>query len=63
MFLIGFPKPILSRRQQMNQRNVLENPDSETFRKAEGKGRKTPMLQGIAKITRGSGEKFFCKLC
>ncbi|XP_058035537.1 probable E3 ubiquitin-protein ligase MARCHF10 isoform X2 [Ahaetulla prasina] len=52
--LQGFPKPILSRRQQMNQRNVLENPDSETFRKAEGKGRKTPMLQGIAKITRGS---------
>ncbi|KAG8139775.1 hypothetical protein E2320_002542 [Naja naja] len=54
MFLIGFPKPILSRRQQMNQRNVLENLESETFKKTEGKGRKTPMLQGIAKITRGS---------
>ncbi|XP_026535624.1 probable E3 ubiquitin-protein ligase MARCH10 [Notechis scutatus] len=50
----GFPKPILSRRQQMNQRNVLENLESETFKKAEGKGRKTPALQGIAKITRGS---------
>lgn len=47
----------------MNQRNMLENPDSETTRKAEGKGRKTPMLQGVAKITRGSGENFFCKLC
>ncbi|XP_013928181.1 PREDICTED: probable E3 ubiquitin-protein ligase MARCH10 isoform X1 [Thamnophis sirtalis] len=52
--LQGFPKPILSRRQQMSQRNVLENPDSETFRKAEGKGRKTPLLQGIAKFARGS---------
>ncbi|XP_070585362.1 probable E3 ubiquitin-protein ligase MARCHF10 isoform X2 [Erythrolamprus reginae] len=50
----GFPKPILSRRQQMNPRNVLENPDSETFKKAEGKRRKTPVLQEIAKITRGS---------
>ncbi|XP_039204114.1 probable E3 ubiquitin-protein ligase MARCHF10 isoform X1 [Crotalus tigris] len=50
----GFPKSILSRRQQMNQRNMLENPDSEAIRKAEGKGRKTPMLQGVAKITRGS---------
>ncbi|XP_053118978.1 probable E3 ubiquitin-protein ligase MARCHF10 [Hemicordylus capensis] len=47
-------KPILSRRQRMNQRSLLENPDSEHARRVEGKGRKTPLLQGIAKITKGS---------
>ncbi|XP_063156500.1 probable E3 ubiquitin-protein ligase MARCHF10 [Candoia aspera] len=47
----GFQKPILSKRQRMNQRSMLENSNSETIRKAEGKGRRTPMLQGITKTT------------
>lgn len=47
-------KPILSRRQRMNQKSLLEKPDSENAKKAEGRGKKTPVLQGIAKITKGT---------
>ncbi|XP_061445954.1 probable E3 ubiquitin-protein ligase MARCHF10 isoform X3 [Rhineura floridana] len=49
----AFQKPILSRR-RMNQRSLLENTDTESIRRVEARGRKTPVLQGIAKITKGS---------
>ncbi|XP_015275416.1 PREDICTED: probable E3 ubiquitin-protein ligase MARCH10 [Gekko japonicus] len=51
----AFQKPVLSRRQRMNQGSFLENPGSESVRRVEGKGKKTPLLQGTAKISRGSG--------
>ncbi|XP_066485307.1 probable E3 ubiquitin-protein ligase MARCHF10 [Tiliqua scincoides] len=47
-------KPILSRRQRMNQKSLLENPDSPNAKKAEGRGKKTPVLQGVAKMTKGT---------
>ncbi|XP_044303310.1 probable E3 ubiquitin-protein ligase MARCHF10 isoform X1 [Varanus komodoensis] len=46
----AFQKPILSRRQRMNQRSLLETTDSENMRR----GRKTPVLHGIARNTKGS---------
>ncbi|XP_077169932.1 putative E3 ubiquitin-protein ligase MARCHF10 [Paroedura picta] len=51
----AFQKPVLSRRQRMSQRSLLENPDSENGKRAEGKGKKTPQLQGAVKTGRGSG--------
>ncbi|XP_048372884.1 probable E3 ubiquitin-protein ligase MARCHF10 isoform X2 [Sphaerodactylus townsendi] len=54
-YLTDFQKPVLLRRQRMSQRSFLENPDSEHVKRVEGKGRKTPLLQGAAKISRGSG--------
>ncbi|XP_062972785.1 probable E3 ubiquitin-protein ligase MARCHF10 [Elgaria multicarinata webbii] len=51
----AFQKPILSRR-RMNQRSLLENPDSENMQRVEGRGRKTPVLHGLAKNTRGSDQ-------
>ncbi|XP_062814286.1 probable E3 ubiquitin-protein ligase MARCHF10 isoform X2 [Anolis carolinensis] len=50
---LAFQKPILSRR-RMNQRSLLENPDSENMRKVEVRERKTPVLQAITKLARGS---------
>ncbi|XP_078233870.1 putative E3 ubiquitin-protein ligase MARCHF10 isoform X3 [Pogona vitticeps] len=46
-----FQKPILARR-RMNQRSFPEHSDLENIRKVEGRGRKTPVLQGITKIAR-----------
>ncbi|KAJ7313394.1 hypothetical protein JRQ81_004722 [Phrynocephalus forsythii] len=51
-----FQKPILARR-RMNQRSLLEHSDSENIRKVEGRGRKTPVLQGITKTARGFDSK------
>nr|XP_056720711.1 probable E3 ubiquitin-protein ligase MARCHF10 [Euleptes europaea] len=51
----AFQKPVLSRRQRTSQRSFLENPDSESVKRVEGKGRKTSVLQGTAKTSRGSG--------
>ncbi|XP_060111810.1 probable E3 ubiquitin-protein ligase MARCHF10 [Heteronotia binoei] len=53
----AFQKPVLSRRQRMSQRSLLENPDSENVKRVEGKGKKTLLLQGTAKISRGSGSQ------
>ncbi|XP_042331205.1 probable E3 ubiquitin-protein ligase MARCHF10 isoform X2 [Sceloporus undulatus] len=51
--ILAFQKPILSRR-RMNQRSLIDNYDSENMKKLEGRGRKTPVLQGITKNARGS---------
>ncbi|XP_060637279.2 probable E3 ubiquitin-protein ligase MARCHF10 isoform X1 [Anolis sagrei] len=50
---LAIQKPILSRR-RMNQRSLLESPDSENMRKVEVRERKTPVLQAITKLNRGS---------
>lgn len=47
-------KPILSRRQRMNPKSLLENPDSHNAKKAEVRGKKTPVLQGVAKTSKGA---------
>ncbi|CAI5789813.1 probable E3 ubiquitin-protein ligase MARCH10 isoform X1 [Podarcis lilfordi] len=50
----AFQKPILSRRQRLNQRSFLENTDTENMKRVEGRGRKTPVLHGIAKTTKSA---------
>ncbi|XP_034992298.1 probable E3 ubiquitin-protein ligase MARCHF10 isoform X2 [Zootoca vivipara] len=50
----AFQKPILSRRQRLNQRSFLENTDTENMKRVEARGRKTPVLHGIAKTTKSA---------